>query len=79
MTTITAPMDPIVEREFNTVSTLLHEGAWNESLVSFLFPPYVVQNILSIPISTTQKANSRFWFLDPNGKYLVKYGYKLEI
>ncbi|XP_073138031.1 uncharacterized protein [Henckelia pumila] len=56
-----------------------HDGSWNANLLNSILPNYIVQNILAIPISLSLNEDSRYWYLDPNGHYSVKDGYKLEI
>ncbi|XP_073137264.1 uncharacterized protein [Henckelia pumila] len=62
-----------------SVSSFLHNGSWNSSLVRSLFPTFLAQEILTIPISHSMAEDSRYWQYHPKIKYLVRNGYKLEI
>lgn len=73
------PQNSIAEKYFATVSTFIQGDGWNEPLIHGLFPPYIAQNLITIPILTTHQEDARFWALDQKGKYQVRDGYKLEI
>ncbi|XP_075504360.1 uncharacterized protein LOC142541783 [Primulina tabacum] len=70
---------PPESEHFATVSTLLDGKSWNEPLIHNLFPPHLVKDILTIPLSQSQKEDFRFWAYDPKAKYSVRDGYKVAI
>lgn len=57
----------------------MQDQNWNINLVQNLFPHYIAQEILAIPISTDLRQDSRYWIHDPKGKYSVRDDYKLDI
>lgn len=68
-----------VNHNFDTVDTLIQCQSWKIDIVQSIFPPYIAQEVLNIPLSPNQQPDSRFWKYDPKGKYLVRDGYKLDI
>lgn len=65
--------------EVSTVKTLIHDRNWNEPLIHDLFPSYIVQKILEIPISNSQYEDSRYWFFSSKGKYSVRDGINCKL
>ncbi|XP_073158035.1 uncharacterized protein [Henckelia pumila] len=65
--------------DHNTVSCLIEHGKWNEHLVRQLFMPPQVDEVLSIPLFSSQATDQRFCIFDPKGNYTVQEGYKAEM
>ncbi|XP_073154204.1 uncharacterized protein [Henckelia pumila] len=61
------------------VSSLISNGQWDEQAVQNICNPYLIQNILSIPIFGWSTEDKRFWKFDTKGKYSVKSGYRVRV
>lgn len=66
-------------QDFEKVNSLMQDQNWNINLVQNLFPHYIAQEILAIPIFTDLRQDSRYWIHDPKGNNSVRDGYKLGI
>ncbi|CAN1175048.1 Putative ribonuclease H protein At1g65750 [Linum perenne] len=61
------------------ISSLIHEGTWNSSLLLVLFESDSVRSILSIPIPITSQEDKPVWFFSANGQYSTSSGYALSL
>ncbi|XP_075483594.1 uncharacterized protein LOC142523746 [Primulina tabacum] len=59
------------------VKDLIENGRWREPQIRELFPHHLVDDILAIPIATSQSEDHCFWFFNPRGKYTVRDGYRV--
>lgn len=65
--------------EGSNVSSLIQNHQWNETLIRGIFLPFIVEEIIKIPLSNAGTGDVRLWKLDPKGKYLGRSGYRLGI
>ncbi|XP_073119812.1 uncharacterized protein [Henckelia pumila] len=61
--------------EDQRVSSLLVDGKWNEPFIVQHFDQNVVDQILKIPLLSSDEIDIRFWKNDSKGKYSVRNGY----
>lgn len=64
------PPNSIQLPEDAEVGSLITNGRWNEQVIRNVCSPYLVQDILSIPISGRITENKRFWKFDLKGEIL---------
>jgi len=57
----------------------MNEGnkSWNMNLIRGIFPPFIVDNIMQVPVLYVVTHDTLIWKEDKCGVYTVKIGYKL--
>jgi hypothetical protein len=54
-----------------------NEKAWDNNKILSLFPPYVANHILAVPLFVDIEEDHLVWADDIHGNYNVKFGYKM--
>ncbi|XP_075515903.1 uncharacterized protein LOC142550711 [Primulina tabacum] len=74
------PLHDLSDQEhFKSVNKLIQQGSWNETVIRQIFPSYIAEEVLNIPLAGELTEDVRYWRQDPKGCYSVRDGYKTEI